>query len=189
MLAWAGRLLLPIAATCIAAGSGSAQTVPFSGEPSQTLKVAQSRPLSRAPTAAASGDGHAAAKANEWTLGLSTGQPEGSYLRVGGEIARNLNVQGKLRVIPMVTPGAVENIRDLLYLKGVDIALTTADVLDHFKTVEKIPNIEKRVHYVAELFIDDIHVLVRPEIRTYQDLERKKVSFHSRKRSLSFGQL
>jgi TRAP-type uncharacterized transport system substrate-binding protein len=79
----------------------------------------------------------------------------------------------------MVTPGAVDNIRDLLYLKGVDVALTNADVLEYFKTVEKIPNIERRIHYIAELFIDDIHVLVRPEIRTYQDLERKKVSFHS----------
>jgi TRAP transporter TAXI family solute receptor len=132
----------------------------------------------RAPTALASGEGSSVAKINTWTIGLATGLPEGTYLRVGGEIARNLNDGDDLRIIPMITPGAVDNIRDLLYLKGVDIALTNADVLEHFRTVGKIANIEKRVHYITELYIGDIHILVRPEINSYKDLEGKKVSFH-----------
>jgi TRAP transporter TAXI family solute receptor len=160
-------------------GTGSAQTGPTPDEPGHSLRIAQSRPALRAPTAAASGEGESVAKVNKWTLGLATGLLEGTYLRVGGEIARNLNDGDELRVIPMVTPGAVTNIRDLLYLKGVDIGLTNADVLDHFKHVEKIPNIEKRIHYVTELYIGDIHILVRPEINSYKDLEGKKVSFHS----------
>jgi TRAP-type uncharacterized transport system substrate-binding protein len=105
--------------------------------------------------------------------------PEGTFLRIGAEIARNLNEKDELRVLPIVTPGAVDNIRDLLFLKGVDIALTNADVLEHFKSVEKIPNIEKRVHYISEMYIGHIHLLVRSEINSIQDLEGKKVSFHS----------
>jgi TRAP transporter TAXI family solute receptor len=179
MLFWAGRLLLFLAVVGSTVGRGAAQTAPTPDEPGQSLKIAQSRPALRAPTAAASGEGEAVAKVNKWTLGLATGLPEGTYLRVGGEIARNLNDGDELRVIPMVTPGAVDNIRDLLYLKGVDIGLTNADVLDHFKHAEKIPNIEKRIHYITELYIGDIHILVRPEINSYKDLEGKKVSFHS----------
>jgi TRAP transporter TAXI family solute receptor len=179
MHSWALRLLLLFAAMGVGAETSSAQTAPLAAESPASFKTAQARPLSRVPTAASSGEGEAVAKVNKWTLGLATGLPEGTYLRVGGEIARNLNDKDELRVIPMVTPGAVDNIRDLLYLKGVDIALTNADVLEHFKTVEKIPNIEKRVHYITELYIGDIHILVRPEINSYKDLEGKKVSFHS----------
>jgi len=180
MHSWAVRLLSFLAAMGISLASGSAQIVSLPDEESLlSFKTAQARPAHRVPTAVASGEGEAVAKVNKWTLGLATGLPEGTYLRVGGEIARNLNDKDELRVIPMVTPGAVDNIRDLLYLRGVDIALTNADVMEYFKTVEKIPNIEKRVHYIAELYIGDIHILVRPEINSYKDLEGKKVSFHS----------
>jgi TRAP transporter TAXI family solute receptor len=185
MRSFAVRPLMYLAAMVIGAGTGSAQTTtpissePAASEPPAQVKTAQANLSNRAPTAAASGEGEAVAKVNKWTLGLATGLPEGTFLRVGSEIARNLNDKDELRVIPMVTPGAVDNVRDLLYLKGVDIALINADVLEHFKTVEKIPNIDKRVHYITELYIGDIHILVRPEIATYKDLEGKKVSFHS----------
>jgi len=172
-------LVLLMAALCVTTRVGVTQTLPFSDRPLQKLEIAQSKLVPRAPTAAASGEGRAVAKVNNWTVGLATGLPEGTYLRVGAEIARNLNNGDELRIIPMVTPGAVDNIRDLLYLKGVDIALTNADVLEHFKTVEKIPNIENRVHYISEMYIGDIHLLVRPEIGSLKDLEGKKVSFHS----------
>jgi TRAP transporter TAXI family solute receptor len=170
-------VLLFVAITYFAPTSGFGQPAGPAVQPG-SVEVAQLRPVPRAPTALASGEGSSVAKINTWTIGLATGLPEGTYLRVGGEIARNLNDGDDLRIIPMITPGAVDNIRDLLYLKGVDIALTNADVLEHFRTVGKIANIEKRVHYITELYIGDIHILVRPEINTYKDLEGKKVSFH-----------
>ncbi len=173
-----GGALLFVSVACGMPALGWGQALPSADQPKR-FELAQIKPASRPLTAAASGEGHSVAKINSWTLGLATGLPEGTYLRVGGEIARNLNDGDELRIIPMVTPGAVDNIRDLLYLKGVDIALTNADVLEHFRTVDKIANIEKRVQYITELYIGDIHVLVRPEINSYKDLEGKKVSFHS----------
>ena len=141
--------------------------------------IAQLKAAPRAPTAAASGENSTVAKINSWTLGLATGLPEGSFLRFGAELARHLNEPEELRILPIVTPGAVDNVRDLLYLKGVDIAFTNADVLEYFKTDEKIANIEKRVNYISEMYLGDIHLLVRPEINSLKDLEGKKVSFHS----------
>jgi TRAP-type uncharacterized transport system substrate-binding protein len=112
-----------------------------------------------------------AGKINSWTVGLAAGTPEGTILRFATEIARNLNDGDELRVLPVVTPGATENVTDLLYLRGIDIAITFADVLEHFKTVDKIPNIEKRINYISALYISEIHVLVRPEINTFRDLD------------------
>lgn len=131
------------------------------------------------PSAAASGESDTVAKINSWTVGLAGGLPEGTYLRFAAEIARNLNEGGDLRVLPVVTPGATENVRDLLYLKGIDIAITATDVFEHFRTVEKIPNIEKRVNFISSMYLSEIHILVRPEINSLQDLAGKKVALHT----------
>ncbi len=137
------------------------------------------RKLLRAPTAADSGEGNTVAKVNNWTVGLAGGLPEGTFLRFAAEIARNVNDPENLRVLPVVTQGATDNIKDLLYLRGIDIAITNADVLEHFKTTERIPNIEKRINFVSEMVISEVHVVVRPEINSFADLQGKKVSFHT----------
>lgn len=164
----------------VAAATVSAQTLgPTLSLGDGKIVIAQFKPSQRAPTAFSSGEGDKAAKINNWTVGLAGGLPEGTFLRFAAEIARNLNDGENLRVLPIVTPGATENVTDLLYLKGVDIAITHADVFEHFKTVDKIPNIEKRVHYISEMYLSELHVVVRPEINSLKDLHGKKVSFHT----------
>jgi TRAP-type uncharacterized transport system substrate-binding protein len=79
-------------------------------------------------------------------------------------------------VLPVVTQGATDNVKDLLYLRGIDIAITNADVLEHFKTIEKIPSIERRINFISEMVISEVHVVVRPDINSFKDLEGKKVS-------------
>lgn len=118
-------------------------------------------------------------RVNQWTVGLAAGLLEGTFIRFGAEIARNLNDGENLRVLPVITPGATENVKDLLYLRGIDVAITHADVFEHFRNVEKIPGLERRIHFVSELYISELHVLVRPEIKKFSDLEGKKVSFHT----------
>jgi TRAP-type uncharacterized transport system substrate-binding protein len=133
----------------------------------------------RAPTAAASGEKDKVAKINQWTVGLAAGLPEGTILRFATEIARNLNDGDQLRILPIVTPGAASNITDLLYLRDMDLAIVHADVFQHFRTLHKIPNIEKQVNFISTLQISELHVVVRPEINSFQDLEGKKVSFNT----------
>ena len=117
------------------------------------------------------------AKVNEWTVGLAGGLLEGTLIRYAADIAKVLDDGENLRVIPMVTYGAVNNVNDLLNLKGVDVALTQADVLDHFRRELKISNIENRIQYICPLFRSEAHVLAREEFRTLKDLEGRKVSF------------
>lgn len=146
---------------------------------SRTHALAEAKSVVRAPTALASGEEEIVARLNNWTVGLAAGLPEGTFLRFGAEIARNLNDGEELRVLPVVTPGATENMKDLLFLKGIDIAITHADVFEYFRNVEKLANIEKRVNYISEMYISELHVLVRPEINSFKDLEGKKVAFHT----------
>lgn len=154
-----------------------AQT-PAASQAARDRLLAQSQRGKGPITAAAVGETEMINRANAWTIGLAAGLPEGTFLPFAAEIARNLNDGNEMRVLPIVTPGATDNVRDLLYLRGVDIAITHTDVFDHFKSVEKISGVERRINFVSSLYVSEIHLIVRPEIKTVQDLAGKKVGFH-----------
>jgi TRAP-type uncharacterized transport system substrate-binding protein len=118
-------------------------------------------------------------RTNNWTVGLAGGLLEGTFVRYAADLGKALDDEDNLRVLPIISYGAVGNISDLLYLKGVDFAITYADVLDHFKNVEKIPNIERRINYVIPMFEGELHIYARGEIKSIQDLAGKKVNFNT----------
>jgi TRAP-type uncharacterized transport system substrate-binding protein len=120
-----------------------------------------------------------AARINNWTVGVAGGLLEGTFVRYAADLGKALDDGDNLRVLPIVTYGAVGNVTDLIYLKGVDFAITYADVLDYFKNVEKIPGIDRRINYVIPMFQGEFHLFVRPEIKSIQDLAGKKVGFNT----------
>jgi hypothetical protein len=95
----------------------------------QLAANAQSRPPRETPAAAAARKADAAAKEriNAWTVGLAGGLIEGAPLRLAAEIARVVNEEDKLHVIPIVTTGATENVNSPLYLS--DAAIINTDAL------------------------------------------------------------
>ena len=120
-----------------------------------------------------------AARINNWTVGLAGGLLEGTFSKYAADLGKALDDGENLRVLPIISYGAVGNVTDLIYLKGVDFAITYSDVLDHFKNVEKIPGIERRVNYVIPMFLGHVHIYVRPEIKAFEDLVGKKVGFNT----------
>ena len=125
------------------------------------------------------GESPAVQRMNEWTVGLAGGLLEGTFIRFAAEIGKVLDDPPNLRILPIVSYGAVGNVEDLLYLKGVDVAITQADVLDHFKREGKVANIGERVNYIIRFFLAEVHVYARPEIKSIEDLAGKKVSFNT----------
>ena len=120
-----------------------------------------------------------AARINNWTVGVAGGLLEGTFVRYAADLGKALDDGDNMRVLPIVSYGAVGNVSDLIYLKGVDIAITYSDVLDHFRNVERIPGIERRVNYIIPMFQGEVHVYVREEIKSFQDLVGKKVNFNT----------
>jgi TRAP-type uncharacterized transport system substrate-binding protein len=113
---------------------------------------------------------------NAWTVGMVGGLMEGTYMRFAHEIAKVLDDGDNLRVLPIVSYGAAGNLDDLLYLRGVDVAVTQSDVFEYFRTVRKTPNLDQRVNYIIRLPISEVHILARQDIRTIEDLRGKKVN-------------
>lgn len=155
----------------------SAQAQPLQEQYDQ---LAQAPSRKSTPTASASGEHGNVAKINEWTVGIAGGPLESTLLRFVAELAIALNDDDKLRILPIVSAGSVSNVADLLYLRGVDLAMTTSDALEEFKTVKKVSNIERRINYVLPMLVVELNILARPEIKTLKDLEGKKVGFHVR---------
>jgi TRAP-type uncharacterized transport system substrate-binding protein len=116
---------------------------------------------------------------NGWTVGIAGGLLEGTFIRYAADLAKVLDDGNNLRVIPMVTFGAVGNVTDLLKLRGIDVAITQADVLDHFRREVKIPDIENKIQYISPLFLAEVHIYAREEFKTLKDLAGRKVAFNT----------
>jgi TRAP-type uncharacterized transport system substrate-binding protein len=135
--------------------------------------VAQAR---GAPTAAAAGEQSKSAEVNNWTIGVAGGFFEGTFIRFAVELAKGLDDGENLRILPIVSYGGNENINDLLYLKGVDVAITYTDTFELYKKSGRVKDIEQRINYISELLLGELYVYGRPEITTLKDLEGKKVT-------------
>lgn len=114
---------------------------------------------------------------NAWTVGIAGGLLEGAPIRLAAEMARVVDDGDNLHVLPIVTRGATENLNSLLYLRGVDAAIINSDVLDEYKS--QVPDIQRRLAYILNLFPSELHVFVRPEIQGLNDLAGKKVNFNT----------
>src|SRR5216684_3076611 len=114
---------------------------------------------------------------NAGTVGLAGGLLEGAPIHFATDIARVVNDGGAVHVLPIVTRGPTENVNDLLYLRGVDAVIINSDSLEEYKS--QVPQIQQRISYLLNLFPSELHIFVRPEIRTLQDLVGKKVNFNT----------
>ena len=114
---------------------------------------------------------------NMWTVGVAGGLMSGTNMTFADEMAQVLDDGDNLRVIPMVTYGAASNLEDLLYLRGVDVAVTQSDVFEYFKTQRKIANLDGRVNFILRLPISEMHLIAGKDIKTIEDLRGKKVNF------------
>jgi len=145
------------------------------------LSAVQSEPRGRATDALLPpGESGKVAQVNDWTVGIAGGQMEGTFIRLAAELAKVLDDGDNLRVLPVVTYGAAENMTDLLYLHGVDVALTYSDDLEQFKRSGNVRDVDQRINYISELFVGEVHIYARPEIGSLADLEGKKVGFDTK---------
>jgi TRAP-type uncharacterized transport system substrate-binding protein len=116
---------------------------------------------------------------NAWTVGVAGGLLDGTRMRFVDEMARVAADGDNMRVMPFISQGSASNLEDLLYLRGVDVAVTQSDVFEFFRTQRGIPNLEKRVHYIFRFPPSETHIIARKEIQSIEDLRGKKVHFGS----------
>jgi ABC-type amino acid transport substrate-binding protein len=106
--------------------------------------------------------------------------PNGQVTLAINELAARLGHVGKMRVLPIAGHGGAENARDLLYLKGVDLAVLNSDILAYLDQTRQYPDARRRLRYVTHLVDQKIYLLARKQFSNIEDLRGRRVIVLSR---------
>ncbi|MBL0408411.1 C4-dicarboxylate ABC transporter substrate-binding protein [Microvirga aerilata] len=118
------------------------------------------------------------------TIGIVGGGPEEGALRFVNEIAKVIasgqetgpNGELALRALPFVGRGGVHDVRDVLSLPGVDMAITQEHILTRLQESKELGDLKSRLVYVTKLFNEEFHVIARQDVRQVSDLAGKPVN-------------
>ena len=113
---------------------------------------------------------------NANTVTIVSGSPDGTS--IAHDLSAVLDDGEEFRVLPLIGKGGGQNIRDVRFLKGVDLGITQANLLSAYRRSNEIGNLEGRIVYIAKLFGEEMHVVVRddPGIQSIEQLVGKTVN-------------
>lgn len=115
---------------------------------------------------------------NQNTVTIISGTPAGTYLAIAYDMAAVLDNGFDMRVLAVAGKGSVQNVRDILHLKGVDMGIVQADVMQFFLRRNELGrDLQQRLVYIAKLYNEEMHVVAGPDIKSIRDLAGKKVNF------------
>jgi uncharacterized protein len=117
---------------------------------------------------------------NKDTIGIISGNPNGTYLRLAYDMAAVLDDEKKgVRILPIIGAGGGGNIRDVRFLKGIDLGITQSVLLNRYQRTKEIGPIDDKIVYIAKLNNEEMHLIVRSDsgIQSIEQLAGKKVNF------------
>jgi TRAP-type uncharacterized transport system substrate-binding protein len=117
-------------------------------------------------------------KHNEGRLMILGGYPGTTYFNLVHAMAAAVaGESGDLRLIALDAPGGIESLRDLLLLRGVDLAVVPENVLDYADVMASFgPGLRERLTYITQLYREEVHFLVGPGTDSFDNLRGKKVA-------------
>jgi uncharacterized protein len=127
---------------------------------------------------------------NENTVGLISGSPnsDDTYLQMAYDLADVLNDGDNLRILPIAGIGGPKNIRDVRYLRGIDIGLTQTNILNNFRrSNQRMGQVDDKIVYIAKLFNEEVHLVAKPNITSITQLKGLKVNLDARGSGTSYS--
>jgi uncharacterized protein len=124
------------------------------------------------------------------TVGLISGSPnsDDTYLQMAYDLAEVLNDGDNLRILPIVGIGGPRNIRDVRYVRGIDIGLTQTNILNSFRrSNERLGQVDDKIVYIAKLFNEEVHLVARPNITSIEQLRGLKVNLDAKGSGTSYS--
>src|SRR5260221_10520697 len=122
----------------------------------------------------------AGAAINRGVVELETSGAAGISVRIAEDLANLVDDGATRRVVPVVGKGSLQNLLDLKYLRGIDMAILQTDALDYARERQLLPGLESAFTYIARLYNEEFHLLAGPEIKSIADLANRKVNFDLR---------
>src|SRR5262249_37145860 len=121
---------------------------------------------------------------NRYTAGLVAGPSQSTDFAIAQDIASVLasgqetgpHGETALRVLPMIENGGSRNILDALTLAGADMTIAPVVIANRLRDAKTFADIRDKLVYIVPLFIEEFHLLARPEIESLTDLAGKTVN-------------
>jgi TRAP transporter TAXI family solute receptor len=116
---------------------------------------------------------------NSNTIAIVSGNPNATYMSIAYDMSAVLDDGDEFRILPVIGKGGGQNIKDVRFLKGVDLGITQSNLLPYFRKTNEIGPIDDKIVYIAKLFNEEMHLIVRADsgIGSLSDLAGKKVNF------------
>jgi len=141
---------------------------------SQTAQAQRNAPIPNKPQLGALGE-----RINANTLSIISGNPNATYMTAAYDMSAVLDDGDEFRILPVIGKGGGQNIKDVRFLKGIDLGITQSNLLGYYKRTNEIGTIDDKIVYIAKLFNEEMHLIVREGsgINSLFDLAGKKVNF------------
>ncbi len=119
--------------------------------------------------------GFNASRANKGTLGVISGGADGTYIRIAADLANVLDNED-LRILPMIGRGSLQNLKDIMFLRGVDIGIVQMDAREQLRAENLQDDAVQRLRFITRLYNEEVHIIANREITDIRQLEGKKVN-------------
>src|SRR3954464_8231694 len=141
---------------------------------SQTAQAQRNAPIPNKPQLGALGE-----RINANTISIISGNPNATYMTAAYDMSAVLDDGDEFRILPVIGKGGGQNIKDVRFLKGIDLGITQSNLLGYYKRTNEIGTIDDKIVYLAKLFNEEMHLIVREGsgINSIADLAGKKVNF------------
>jgi hypothetical protein len=108
-------------------------------------------------------------------LSDGTSDPNGAASQVLSEIAITLDKESDFRVLSISGYGGATNARDLLQLRGADLAVVNHDVLAYLDLSQTLPEARRKIRLITPLFHQRVLLFARQDVKTIEELRGRKV--------------
>jgi TRAP-type uncharacterized transport system substrate-binding protein len=85
---------------------------------------------------------------------------------------------GGVRLIPVLGEGGLQNLKDTLFLRDVNMAMVDENTLKVLKASnpKAYKDIDKKLRYITKLYNAELHILTKQSIKSVADLEGKAIN-------------
>jgi uncharacterized protein len=115
-------------------------------------------------------------KINGNTLMVLTAGSGLTYGAFAADLATVLNDGDEFRILPVQGHSAFQNVRDVRYLRGIDMGFVQSNVLGYYRRNGLIPDISDKISYLLKVCNLEIHIITRSDITSIEQLRGKKVN-------------
>jgi ABC-type amino acid transport substrate-binding protein len=99
-------------------------------------------------------------------------EPNSRVTRAINELAKDID---NVRVLPIAGHGAAANVRDLIQLRGVDLAVLNSDIFLFLDQTRQSPAARDHIRYVTHIYNQKVYLLARKEFNTIKDFRGRKL--------------